>query len=283
MAGLVLLWKGSGAGPSGIAGEVAQTLGAVTLSSTGALRVTGALSQTLGPLTSSSAGAVSIAGAAGGQLGAVTLSATGRLQVTAAMSAALGPVTLVAAGALAIRGAVVGELGAIVSASSGGFSLAGDLGGQLGPVALLASGTLTISGAVVATLGPLTSTSAAVIGDGAGGESPIAGGIGGRAHKWRATEPEGPDEEERPANALTFKRKKVLRRVATDVQPQATREEIWDAARAAIATVGDTPTIADVDYLAAYVKGELDRIAARSRQRRARDDEEAALGLMVLL
>lgn len=92
-----VLGKNAGAG-SDINGSLSQTIGAVTLSSTGTLAIQGSLSATIAPITLSSTASVAITGSETTTLGPVTLSATGSLAIQGSLAATLDAITLSASG-----------------------------------------------------------------------------------------------------------------------------------------------------------------------------------------
>lgn len=105
-------------------GELNQTLGALTLSSTGSLSITGALSQPLGALTLSSTGQLSIRGTLTQTLGSLTLASTGQLSITGALTQTLGAVTLSSTGQLSITGTFNQTLGALTLTAEGALGAA---------------------------------------------------------------------------------------------------------------------------------------------------------------
>jgi hypothetical protein len=85
--------------PSPISGAGAATLGAVTTTAAGAVKVQGAAAATLGAVTTSSAAALTVSGAGAATLGAVTGTAAGVLPIKGAAGAAGGSFSLdIAAG-----------------------------------------------------------------------------------------------------------------------------------------------------------------------------------------
>ena len=85
--------------PSPISGAADATLGAVTTTAAGAVKVQGATAVALGAVTTSSAAALTVSGAGAATLGAVTSTAAGVLPIKGAAGAAVGSFSLdIAAG-----------------------------------------------------------------------------------------------------------------------------------------------------------------------------------------
>ena len=112
------------AGAVGIAGALSQGLGAVTLSATGeqpAQPVNGEAAMTLGAVTGTAVGSLRVSGQASGTLGSVTQAATGALRISGAVSLTIDAVTASADGALVVQtdGVLAVTLGAVcMSATS---------------------------------------------------------------------------------------------------------------------------------------------------------------------
>lgn len=99
-------------------GTASVTLGAVTLSATGALRIAGTLTATLADVTASSTGVLPIQGTESKTLDDVTLVATGTLRISGTVSATLADATLTATATLTGTG-TGSDLAAKVAAAKG--------------------------------------------------------------------------------------------------------------------------------------------------------------------
>ncbi len=154
----------SAGGGAASEGAADITLGALTVTATGALPITGSAAITLDALTTSAAGALPIAGSASITLGDLTLTAEGALTAsgTGAAAITLDALTVTATGTLPIAGSASITLGALTTAAEGVLSAPGT--GQasitLAPLTVTATGTLPITGAGSIILGDLALSAA---------------------------------------------------------------------------------------------------------------------------
>lgn len=149
------------AGYFGRTAQVDASIGAVTLSATGALDIAGTLSANIGTIGLSSAGKVAIAGTASASIGAISLSATGELALatgSGTLSQSIGEISLSAAGTLPIAGAVSASIGTIALVSTSKVAIAGALTASVGAVTLSAAGELAAegTGTLSASIGEIT-------------------------------------------------------------------------------------------------------------------------------
>jgi hypothetical protein len=154
----------SAGGGAASEGAADITLGALTVTATGALPITGSAAITLDALTTSAAGALPIAGSASITLGDLTLTAEGALTAsgTGAAAITLDALTVTATGTLPIAGSASITLGALTTAAEGVLSAPGT--GQasitLAPLTVTATGTRPITGAGSIILGDLALSAA---------------------------------------------------------------------------------------------------------------------------
>lgn len=104
-----------------VSGSANITLGALTSTATGAVRVAGSLNSTLGALTTDATGTVRVAGSLDATLGALTVDATGEVGAAISGSAdiTLGGLVVTATGQVVVTGSVDAVLGALTAESSG--------------------------------------------------------------------------------------------------------------------------------------------------------------------
>lgn len=104
-------------GGSDVTGSASQTLGGVTQSASGRVRIAGTAAQSLGAVTQSAAGALRIAGTVSQTLGTVTQTASAALRIAGAASQTLAAVTQAATGELVSTG-----IGGTTSQTLGGVA-----------------------------------------------------------------------------------------------------------------------------------------------------------------
>lgn len=142
-----------------ITGTLSKTLGAMTASAAGTVRVSGSATRTMAAATLTAAGTVRVTGQASRTLSAMTLAAAGAVRASGALTATMGAATLSASGVVGstpIAGAANITLGAMTAAGTGAVSVSGALSATLGSMALAAAGGVRASGALSATLGGMT-------------------------------------------------------------------------------------------------------------------------------
>jgi len=153
-----------------VTGTLAQTLGGLGLVATGHVDSPtrhGILNATLGSLQASSTGTVRVAGAAAVTLGPVALSATGAVAASGSVAATLGPLTLVAAATGVVAGSLAATLGPVTLAAVGVLPIVGTLGVTLGGIGLVASGVVgaaPVIGTLAVTLGSMTAVGTGTVG-----------------------------------------------------------------------------------------------------------------------
>ena len=108
---------------SGITGGLSSTLGSLTSSSSGTVKLKAACAKTLGSLTSASSGTVKLKAACAKTLGAVACNATATISSGAAvyggLSSTLGALTSASSSTLKLQATTARTLGALICASSG--------------------------------------------------------------------------------------------------------------------------------------------------------------------
>jgi hypothetical protein len=148
-----------------VTGTASNTLAGATLSAAGGVRATGTASNTLAPLTSTAAGGVRVTGTASNTLGSVTLSATGTATsgIVGSLSATLGTLTSTATGTVRVSGALSKTLDALTSAAAGAVRVAGTLASTLANATLSAAGLVRVSGTQNKTLDDATAASTGTV------------------------------------------------------------------------------------------------------------------------
>ena len=131
----------SATGALQIAGSATVTLDAATVSATGSLPIIGALTSTLAAATVAGAGSLPITGAATVTLDAATLSATGTIGSFATLAVTLDAATLTATGTLPVVGAATVTLSAATLSGTGALPIVATLTATLATVTLSATGT----------------------------------------------------------------------------------------------------------------------------------------------
>jgi len=151
--------------PSGISGTLSKTLGALTDSGAGTVKVSGTSSKTLGALTNDSDGAVKIVGGGSKTLGALTTDADGAVKVIGIGSKTLGAATCVGSGTVSsgITGSLVKTLGAATCASAGKAQAAGTLAKTLSSLTDSSAGKTWVAGTASKTLVALTDTGSGTV------------------------------------------------------------------------------------------------------------------------
>jgi hypothetical protein len=151
------------AASTAITGASSQTLGAVTQTAAGTVRVSGASALTLGSITQSSAGSVAITGASSQALGSVTQAASGVVgsaPITGASTLTLSAITGAAAGSVAVAGSHAATLAAITGSAAGAVAIAGSQAATLGSITQASAGTILVTGAAAQTMGAVTGSAA---------------------------------------------------------------------------------------------------------------------------
>lgn len=115
------IWIPTAPAVSNTNGTLSATLGALTASSAGTVRVAGSLNATLGTLTSSAAGTVSVSGVLTKTLGTLTLSSPGSVAITGVATRTLGAVTVAGAGLVGgpVTGSLSSTLGSLTLVATG--------------------------------------------------------------------------------------------------------------------------------------------------------------------
>jgi len=148
-------WKRALFAPSGT-GSLTATLGAATLSATGALPITGSATVTLGAATVSATGSLPITGALTATLGAATVAGTGSLPITGAATVTLGAATLSATGTIGSFATLAVTLDAATLTATGTLPIVGSATVTLSAATLAGTGALPIVATLTATLGTAT-------------------------------------------------------------------------------------------------------------------------------
>ena len=163
--GTTVTWGSSSPGPyaaciieldtslAAIHGTLAQTLGGVVSSATGALAIQASAADTLDAVTSSATGALAIKAAAADTLADVAVAATGALAIQATAADTLDAVTSAATGTVAIQANVGITLDPATSNATGAVAVQGMVSEQLGDVTTQATGALAIQASAAQTLG----------------------------------------------------------------------------------------------------------------------------------
>lgn len=100
--------------PSTVTGDLAVTLGALTLGSAATVTITATCAPTLGALTLSSASALTITATEASSLASATLAAVGDVDISAALGATLDDATLASTGAASVTAVVAATLAPLV-------------------------------------------------------------------------------------------------------------------------------------------------------------------------
>lgn len=155
-------WAPRSAPLSGITGALTATLGAATLSGTGALAISGALTTTLSAATLSGTGALPISGAVTSTLAAATLAGTGTLPITGSSTVTLDAATVSASGTIGSFATLAVTLNAATLAATGTLPIAGAVSVALAPATLAGVGTLPIVAGATVTLAAATLSASGV-------------------------------------------------------------------------------------------------------------------------
>lgn len=148
---------------------VAATLGAATLTGTGAIAVSSSLVETLGRATLTGTGAVTVSASLVETLAPATLSAVGAEGASASLVETLAPSTVVIAGTLAISAGLTATLGRTTLGATGALAIGASLAQTLGPSTVVSIASATIAAGLGVTLGPTTVAGA--------GQASIAAGL----------------------------------------------------------------------------------------------------------
>jgi hypothetical protein len=147
-------WDDTGSGA--IEGTLSQSVGAVGLSTAGALSVQGALTQSVGNVTVVSTGTVSVQGTLSQSMGVVGLTSTGELLVQGTLSAGVGAISLASTSALLLQGVVSQSVGPVALSAQGALTIEGELGVTLSPVEVSATSVLSVQGELSQSVGLVT-------------------------------------------------------------------------------------------------------------------------------
>lgn len=150
--------------PASSGGEIAGisdiTLGAATVSSSGAIAVKGTLSATLGAATLAAEGSLAVSGSGtlARTLDDANLVCTGKLAIAGTVSSTLSPATLTAAGELVTPGGglLTATLADATVLSSGKLAIGATASIALDALTATGAGHIIIAGTLAATLAPAT-------------------------------------------------------------------------------------------------------------------------------
>lgn len=165
-------------------GAAAITLGALTTSATGTVKLQASAAITLGALTTAATAVTPVQGSASITLGALTTTATGTVgsSITGQADILLGALTTSATGAVKVQGAADITLGALTTTAAAATPVQGSAAITLGELTTAATGTIADggrTGSANIVLGEMTTTAAGVV---SGTPTQVLGGGGLAAH-----------------------------------------------------------------------------------------------------
>ncbi len=163
-------WDGTGASNTG---ELTQSVGVVSLTSTATLTIQGTLVQPLGLVDVTATGSLRIEGELSAAVDPVEVSAAGTLTLRGTVAQTIDPVTLTATsetGDAPIEGTLSATLNPVTVAAVGSLTIEGEFGVTLAAIEVSATGSLILQGALAQTIASVT-----LAAEGVSGDVPIAG------------------------------------------------------------------------------------------------------------